>query len=298
MYSVNQPGESKNFDERSVDEINKRIFNLLDNVYSFYELYKDDRRHTTDDLQPKNVLDQWILSRLNELTKKVTENLDSYRLLEPVRSIREFIDDLSTWYLRRSRDRIKEGDVEAKQTLHLVLKNLAKLLAPFAPFAAEDLYQKLRSSNDPESVHLESWPKAGKADAEVLENMKRTREVVSQALEARSKAGIKIRQPLGKLEVRSLKLGEAYLKLIQDEINVKEVVVNENLETEVKLDTTITPELEEEGKMREVVRSIQDLRKEKNLKPSDKMPYEIPEEQKEIFAKFREEIKKATNIEF
>ncbi|MEX2010312.1 MAG: class I tRNA ligase family protein [Parcubacteria group bacterium] len=292
MYSVNQPGESKNFDERSVEDIQKRLFNLVDNVYSFYELYRDKSLETQSlKLKGNHILDKWILARLDELINLSTSRLDQYQLLEPVRAMRDFVDDFSTWYLRRSRDRIKDGDTEAKQTLYYVLKEFSKLLAPFAPFAAEDLYQKLRTSEDSESVHLCQWP--GSRDnphARLIENMNRTRSLVSEALEARFKAGIKIRQPLSSV---TLKLDGAYAELIKEEVNVKEV---KEKETEgVDLDTHITPELEEEGKLRDVIRSIQDMRKEKGLKPSDTMSY-TPENDKEFYKKHQKTIESLTNI--
>ena len=306
MYSVNQPGDSKNFDERSVDEIQKRVFNLLDNVYSFYQLYRDVSLETGEKPKNENVLDRWIVGRLGELTALMTERIDAYQLLEPVRAYREFVEDLSTWYVRRSRERLKEGDKEAKQTLYFVLKELSKLIAPFAPFYAEDLYQKLRLASDSLSVHLEAWPEErkslleklmpGKADS-LFDEMRKTREVVSLALEARSKANIKVRQPLAKLEIKNA-LPAEYLNIIKDELNVKEVVVNPQLESEVKLDATLTPELIEEGKVRDALRMVQEWRKEKNLKPGEGARYDVPEGEREFFSKHATEIKKATNVEF
>ena len=128
MYSVNQPGESKNYDEKSVEEINRRLFNILDNVYAFYELYAGGKRSDlknskrSDLEKPANILDQWILTRLNELIQLTTSKLDAYNLIDPVRAFRDFVDDLSTWYLRRSRERIKNGDQGAINTLLYVLK--------------------------------------------------------------------------------------------------------------------------------------------------------------------------------
>jgi isoleucyl-tRNA synthetase len=306
MYSVNQPGDSKNFDERSVDEIQKRVFNLLDNVYSFYELYRDRNLESSAKPKSENILDRWILERLNELTRLMTEKADDYKLLEPVRAYREFIDDFSTWYLRRSREKLKEGNKEAKQTLYFVLRELAILIAPFAPFYAEDLYQKLRKEKDAVSVHLESWPEEkkgileklmpGKSDS-LLEEMKKAREIVSLALEARSKGNIKVRQPLARLEIKAL-LSKEYLEIIKDELNVKEVSVNTSLDEEVRLDTSLTPELLEEGKIRDAIRAVQEWRKEKNLKPGEPARYEVPEGEKEFYAKHALEIKKATNVEF
>lgn len=297
MYSVNQPGESKNFDERSVDELQKRVFNLLDNVYSFYELYRD-KELEGHSVKSENRLDKWILSRLAQLIERMTKNLDNYKLLEPVRETREFIDDLSTWYLRRSRERIKDGDKEAKQTLYFVLKNISKLLAPLAPFVSEDLYQKLRNEKDPLSVHMENWPQAGDVDADLLTSMAKTRELASRALEQRSKVNIKVRQPLAKLEVRILEINVQDHIFLKEEINVGEIKENPNLETEVKLDTTITPELEEEGRVRDAIRAIQEWRKESNLKPGELTKYTINNEQEEFFRKHAEEIKKVTNVEF
>ncbi len=288
MYSVNQPGESKNYDIRTVDEVQKRIFNLIDNVLSFYELYRDTELEFGK-VRVQNILDKWIMTRLDELVGLMTEKLDNYKLLEPTRALREFIDDLSTWYLRRSRDRIKEGDKEAKATLYHVLKTLSKLLAPLAPFAAEDLYQKLRLETDPISVHLEAWPKSGDVDEDLIGRMLKTREVVSLLLEARSKAGIKLRQPIGWVKAP---LARVYIDLLKEELNTKEALDSETIE----IDTELSPELIEEGKVREIIRNIQEMRKDKNLKPSDMMQYDVPDADRELFEKYVEKIKSATNI--
>jgi isoleucyl-tRNA synthetase len=306
MYSINQPGESKNFDERTVDEIQKRVFNLLDNVYSFYELYRDKNLENNDKPKSDNVLDKWILRRLSELTVTMTEKIDAYKLLEPVRAYKEFVDDFSTWYLRRSRDRIKDGDKETKATLYHVLKELSKLIAPFAPFYAENLYQKLRIESDSLSVHLEAWPEENKSffkklmpgkSESLIEDMKKAREIVSLALEARSKTNIKVRQPLKKLEIKA-ELPKEYLEIIKDELNVKEVLINNAIQSEVLLDINLTPELIEEGKMRDSLRVVQEWRKEQGLKPGEKATYQIPAGEEELFRKFAEEIKKAANVDF
>ncbi len=302
MYSVNQPGEPKNFDEKSVDEINKRIFNLLDNVYAFYELYRDvEIEKVSNKKESKNILDKWILERLNVLVAGMTKNVDEYKLLEPVRELRDFIDDLSTWYLRRSRDRLKGGDTEAKQTLYYVLKTLSKLLAPFAPFAAEELYQKLRTEGDLESVHLEGWPEVKKkfslfgsnSQEKILDEMESVRKIVTLGLEARSRANIKIRQPLQQLKIKNIKLAKEYFELIKDEMNVKNVLADQNIDGEVMLDTKITPELEEEGAVREIIRGIQEMRKEKGLRPSDIMDYHAAEDA-ELLQKYQTLVEKTT----
>ena len=299
MYSVNQPGESKNFDEKTVLLLKQQVFGLLYNVLAFYELYKDPsptlplvrggRR-----VGSENVLDQWILARLNELINLTTKSLDNYKLLEPTRAIKDFINDLSTWYLRRSRERIKEGDKDTKQTLYFVLKTLAKVMAPFAPFVVEDIWLKLRNDKDEESVHLTEWPRAREIQSDILENMRIVREVASLGLEARQKAGIPVRQPLSQFKIKNSKLKIEYLELIKEELNVKEIVSGE----EFKLSLEITPELKREGNYRELMRAIQDLRKKTGLKPSDTVSLlvETNDTGKQLIQKFESDLKKVAQI--
>ncbi len=280
MYSVNQPGESKNFDEKTVDEIVKKIFNLVSNVHSFYDLYRDISLESNDMPTSENVLDIWILSRLNEMLSSGTKYLDEFKLFEPVRLLKEFVDDLSTWYVRRSRERLKEEDVDAKKTLYFVLKTLSKYMAPFAPFFAEHLFQKLRIQNDEESVHLEGWPEVVSGEElrvnseEITKEMKEVRKIVSLGLEQRQKVNIKVRQPLQKLTIKQ-DLKSEYLEIIKDELNVKEVFCDATLVEEVLLDTVLTLELKEEGVVRDVIREVQEQRKEKNLTPKDRIKVKV-----------------------
>ncbi|MES2416480.1 MAG: class I tRNA ligase family protein, partial [Patescibacteria group bacterium] len=231
--------------------------------------------------------------------------MDSYKVFESARGFRDFIDDLSTWYLRRSRERIKDGDENAKKTLYFVLKNLAQLIAPFAPFISEEVWQKLKIEKDAESVHLSEWPKAVKKFSlrnlfrkentnPVLENMQKTRDIVSSALKERQKAGIAVRQPLAKLTVKSAPLEASYLELIKDEVNVKEISFDEKLENDVVLDVEITAELKEEGNYRELVRAIQDMRKKAELTPSDVISLSIDTDEagKNLIKKFEVDFKK------
>ncbi|MFA6050533.1 MAG: class I tRNA ligase family protein [Candidatus Paceibacterota bacterium] len=286
MYSVNQPGESKNYDEKTVDEVNKKVFNLVGNVFSFYELYRDRTLEWNTVPESSHALDKWILLRLDNLVKEMTLSLDAYKLLEPVRALRAFIDDLSTWYLQLSRDRFRNDDAGGKQTLYYVLKTLSKLFAPFAPFFAEDLYQKLRGENDCESVHLEKWPEAhsatflekifgGNKDSKLLSDMEKTRQIVSLGLDARMKANIKVRQPLSLLTVKkSLEVEGELQNLVTDRVNVKAVAFKD-LEEDAVLDTEITNDLKEEGVIRELIRFVQDMRKKQGLTPSDRISLSI-----------------------
>lgn len=307
MYSVNQPGESKNFDEKTVSLLNQQVFGLLYNVLAFYELYRDaSLEPSAYGLKPNNILDKWILARLNELINECTEKVENYKLLEPVRAIKDFINDLSTWYLRRSRERIKDGDMEAKQTLYYVLKTLAKLLAPFAPFTAEDIWLRLKGDDDKESVHLESWPTLERTvlsrildkEERIIKNMGDTRVIITLGLEARQKAGIKVRQPLAKIEIKNYDLSDQYSALVRDELNVKEAVENKNIENEVLLDKDITLELKEEGDYRELARGLQDMRKKMGLTPSDvvSLTIETGEAGHDLIVKFAADMKKTVSV--
>jgi isoleucyl-tRNA synthetase len=299
MYSVNQPGESKNFDEKIISELHNKVFNLLYNVLAFYELYRDEQLESLEYKKSENVLDQWIISRLNELTEIATKQLDDYKLLEPVRAIREFIDDLSTWYLRRSRERIKDGDIEAKATLYFVFKTLSKLMAPFAPFTAEDIWQKLKNKNDNESVHLEEWPEllSDLGRSKIIKEMKELRDIVTLGLQARQKAGIPVRQPLSLLSVTDYGLKENYLEIIKDELNIKDIKLLEGSELKVILETHITEDLKKEGQYRELLRAIQDIRKKNGLNPSDVINLIIDTnvDGQELIYKFKKEIMKAVS---
>ena len=297
MYGVNQPGESKSFDEKTVAELHNKVFNLLHNVLVFNELYREKDLEKEEYLGSSNILDQWIVARLNELVSDTTNYLDKYKLLEPVRDIRDFIDDLSTWYVRRSRERLKNGDKEAKKTLYFVLKTLSKLMAPFTPFVSEDIWQKLKTENDVESIHLESWPESKTANLDLLKEMKEAREIVTLGLQARQKAGIPVRQPLNKITITDNKLGDEYIEILKDELNIKNIEFIDGSEQKIELDTYITEDLKKEGNYRELVRAIQDMRKKNGLIPSDIVSIEmsVSVEGQELVNKFKAELMKAIN---
>ncbi|MFA6274386.1 MAG: class I tRNA ligase family protein, partial [Candidatus Paceibacterota bacterium] len=265
-------GEDINFSEKAVQEISNKIINRLGNVLAFYELYRDkelEKENLT--LRPllikervgerSNVLDLWITSRLDELITETTDGMEKYDMALAIRPFELFIEDLSTWYLRRSRERIKEGDRNAKATLYYVLKTISKLIAPFIPFTAEEIWQKLKNENDEESVHLAEWPHFAKASRgkpnfikklfgksnKVIEEMQKAREIVSLGLQLRQKAGIPVRQPLSELRITNYKLREEYFEIVKEEMNVKEIKLTEGKELKVEIDTNITPELKEEG---------------------------------------------------
>ena len=224
---------------------------------------------------PSNPLDIWILSRLYQLRNDITVNMERYNLPDALSGVLPFIDDLSNWFVRRSRRRFsKNDDQQDKQnafaTLHYVLIYLAKLLAPFVPFLAEELYQQMTGSST--SVHLLDWPEPGSIDTEILDTMARTRQIITDALALRMQKSdtedqIKIRQPLSSLTYPGEKLDDFYEQIIMDEVNVKSVKNGD----ELSLDKTLTPELKEEGFARELTRAIQSARKHASLAPGDQI---------------------------
>ena len=282
FYTINQPGEAKRFDEEGLKESTKTFITLL-NVVNFYKMFSSEEVGDLEKKDLTNVLDRWINSKLNSLIKEVTEKLDKYDIFTAGRKIEEFITDLSVWYVRRSRERFKNGDEKAVRVLRYVLLNLIRLMAPFTPFVAEHIYKEISSlakvSEDRESVHLCDWSKVNKRliDKDLEEKMEKVREICSLALQKRAEAGIKVRQPLQQLTINNKQLTKELLDLIKDEVNVKEVKLSARGGSAlggkegVVLDTRITKELEEEGLIREFIRQIQALRKEKGLTPKDKI---------------------------
>ncbi len=315
-YLLSSPavrGEDLNFSEKNVAETYRKNVARLENVLAFYEMYPVTK--TSSGEKEKNVLDSWIFARLNQLISEVTFGLDIYELDKASRPIADFIDDLSTWWLRRSRERLKGksgDDVDmhaARATLQQVLLELSKVIAPFMPFVAETVYKK--AGGEMESVHLESWPKAEentKDDEKILEEMVEVRNVVALGLEARAKAGIKVRQPLQEITVENHLVhfhdNDQLIDLIKEEVNIKEVFFVSPLRSFVELDTEITPELKEEGTVRELIRNLQEFRKESGMHPDEKdktLVVEADEAGKKFVEKYREEIQRAAlfaKIEF
>ncbi|MDP3882750.1 MAG: isoleucine--tRNA ligase [Candidatus Staskawiczbacteria bacterium] len=277
FYMLNSPvvqADNFSFSEKGVDEIVKKNISRLYNVFSFYKLYDNN---TLSLATSKNKLDKWIISRLNNLIKDITDGYENYRLDLATRPLTDFIDDLSVWYLRRSRERFKEENNDKKDalgTLRYVLLNTAFLMAPTMPFFAEYLFEGVREKSNEESVHLMGWPKYNKKliDKQLEEDMAEVRNIVNLALAERVANNLKVRQPLTSLKVKSKKLkvlSEELMDLVKDEVNVKEILFIDKIEKEVELDTNLTEELKEEGILREIIRFVQGARKDADLKPFD-----------------------------
>jgi isoleucyl-tRNA synthetase len=285
------------FSEKMLNEINNKFFNKISNTISFLEMYgaKNLDIDLDNGFSNKNELDAWIEIKLNTLVKNITENLDSYQIDRAAKPILDFVEELSTWYLRRCRDRFKdsEGELVTKNLL-IVLITLSKVIAPFTPFIAEEIYLFAKDFANvidaKESVHLESWPEVKDIrDISVLVKMEQTRSIVMQGLALRNKTGIKVRQPLEAISVSKEMIENIYLDIIKDELNVKNVTEGE----EIVLDTNITEELRIEGLVRDMIREIQSKRKDLDLVPSDKISLTL--KTKEKISSYLDMIKSAVN---
>ena len=290
------------FSEKSVDEIYKKVLLILSNIYQFYRTYKTiDTIPAEKDIlevaRGTGALDQWLLSKMNLLIKETTDNLDKYNTIKSLKLIYDFINEFSTWYVRLSRERFKKGSQEEKdatsQVFGYCLMQLIKIMAPFVPFVADYIYQGIGGKK--ESVHLEDWPAQDNlmVDYDVLKKMEATQKAVEIGLALRATANMKIRQPLNKIVLKDKEMVELlYSDLVKQELNVKNV----ELGTEDALDLVISDELKLEGLVRELTRSINQLRKDSELTISDtnvKLEYETTSELlKEAIDKNKEEIKK------
>ena len=267
FFTVNQPGDVKLFSEKELGEALKKFILTYWHSYSFFETYAQKKQT----LHSKHILDRWIISRLNEVIQDATQKLDKYNVTTAARTIEDFvINDLSLWYIRRSRRRFQKPQTkkelkEASATLNHVLLTLTKLTAPFIPFLSEEIYKKL---SEKQSCHLDNWPKANRKliNQSLNQQMVKARKIVTLALAARAKAGIKVRQPLRELTIKG-KINKELLELIKEEINVKKITFGKSL----KLDIKITQELKEEGMIREIIRQIQEMRKKAGYKPQHRI---------------------------
>ena len=278
LYLLSTPAvhaDDFSFSETGLREFYRKIILRLENVLAFYNLYVDGSKINLENFAPKHILDRWIVARLAEINVNVTTSLDNYEVDRAVWYVESFIDDLSTWYIRRSRDRFKSDQlVEQNEVLNstgYILIQLVKILAPLAPFIAEHIYQSLDFPLKQESVHLESWPKIDQVDKILIVKMSLIRNIVEEALALRAKEGVKVRQPLLCLKIKNQELaGEIeLLNLVQEELNVKSIEIDSTITENVWLDFNIPTELKREGQGRELIRQVQDLRKEHKLKPDD-----------------------------
>ncbi|MEI6040379.1 MAG: class I tRNA ligase family protein, partial [Candidatus Berkelbacteria bacterium] len=308
LYILSSPvlqAENLNFSEKDLASLSSGMFRMLRNTYSFFLMYANLEGFQPS-VNPKtenrnsNVLDQWILSELEILNQNVDEYMEKYELMKASRLFGDFIDNLSNWYLRRSRSRFKSDDeadkMAAFETLYAVLVRLAKTMAPFTPFVAEEIFKNLTGE---QSVHLQDFPKADQdmINKKLNEDMKIVRDLVEKGLAARAEAKIRTRQPLACATIK-IEISSDLAEIMKDELNVKEVRVDKNLSEQIVLDTVLTPELEAEGEYRDLVRQVQDLRKKAGLSPADKIELFVNNnfEKQNIIEKFKADLIKETNL--
>ncbi|MGI6335270.1 MAG: class I tRNA ligase family protein [Minisyncoccales bacterium] len=264
-------GEDYRFSKDKVKEYWRKVISGIDNCFIFYETYK--KESFSDGTG--SLLDKWIISKTEKLNRDVIKWMDRYELTKASRLFNDYIDDLSNWYIRRSRRRFQKPESEkekeeATYTLHYAISKLIKLMAPFTPFITEEIFLKM---NGGDSVHLCDYPEPNLdlIDDQLEQEMENVRSIVNLGLAERSKQGIKVRQPLLSLSVKELKIDKELIDLIKEEVNVKEVKEDKKISEDIKLDTTITPELKEEGNIREIIRQIQQMRKDNGFIPEDRI---------------------------
>lgn len=294
-------GEDFTMQDKEVADVSRKL-TMIWNMYDFFTLYADIDQWEWDesiaDPSPSlnNPLDRWIISRVHQLNESVDEHMQRYDIPNALKPVLPFIDDASNWYVRRSRKRYWKSDrdtdkQDAYRTLHYVLVQLSMILAPFVPFLAEELYRNLTGG---ESVHLLDWPEVGHIDELVIKNMSFTRLVISEGLAQRAEAGYKVRQPLASVDVydKDHLLTEEFQEIIREELNVKSVEFRDSLQIETDtgilerwrkrenseegwpiaaLDLSLTPELRQEGLVREIIRNIQQARKLAGLEVDDRI---------------------------
>jgi isoleucyl-tRNA synthetase len=322
MYTSSPPGNVRRFSKELVEEVVRKFLLTLWNTYSFFVTYAN-----IDKFDPRNVvytgqrpeLDRWILSELNRLIDEVTRALDEYDPTGAGRKIEEFVDSLSNWYVRRSRRRFWKSENDADKesaytTLYHCLITLAKLLAPLTPFIAEELYQNLVRPFDkdaPESVHLTDYPKAdlNLVDERLSNDIRLAMKVTSLGRAERAKAGIKVRQPLEKVEVTPRDEAERaslerVASQVTDELNVKNIIIAPASivsdtavpNPKVVITTDISQELADEGLARELVHRLQTMRKQAGFDIADYIEtyYEGGPSVQRVMEKFAHYVKQET----
>lgn len=308
MSSAVMKAENLNFSEKEVADIRRKVFVIWWNVLSFYKMFGNQNHDVRQTPRVTHVMDKWLLSRLSMLTKKVTQHMNSYDVMKSARTLMEFINELSTWYLRQSRERIKAGR-DAKQASHVLgfaLYRLTQLFAPFAPFFTELLHHNLVDEDS--SIHLTDWPRAETEfiSQQLEKNMTALRQLVQIAHAKRKEQQPSLRQPLASLTVNNLNFlskEPALVQLLAKELNVEQVKFSDKLTAnEIEFNFTLTPKLLAKGEARQLVRKIQTLRKNVGLAIDKIVQVSVPAAMMDwptsLQQELREQVEQKTNTKF
>jgi isoleucyl-tRNA synthetase len=289
--------ENLNFSEDGVKEIYQRVISLLWNTFSFYKLYGSTAKVSPTVPKSTHVLDIWIISRTNRLIKEITESMDGYDMVTSCRLVVNFIDDLSTWYLRRSRERFKVDPV-SMAVFGWVVSSLVKVMAPLTPFISELVWQNMSAG---ESVHLQVWPTT---DTSVIndsleQDMNRARQLVAMGHAVRKADSKPVKEQLRRLTLTTddsyewMKKKQNVLQVVLDELNVLELEVNGTVLT-TDSSAMSDEELANRNRTRALIRQIQGLRKDKKLGIKDMVVLVLPKEYKSLPKAYLDEISKTT----
>lgn len=311
MFTRQNPSENMLFGYKVADEVRRRFHLKLWNIYNFFVTYANlsgykplSTKNVKVRAKKVSVLDKWILLRLSETVDKVTQSLEQIDAFSASTYCEEFLDDLSNWYVRRSRERVSPNvDINSKKaffdTCYFVLVTFAKLLAPFTPFLSEKIFKNLTKEL---SVHLSDWPKVEKlkaTDKDLLKEMSMIRSFVEKVHSIRKEKAIPVRQPLKSATVSypEVKIRSEIIDLAKSELNVKAVILKKSTTEKYELDTEITPELLEEANTRKLIRDVQEQRKIMKVDLADQIeiisPW-VPKNQK--FLKILKEQTKAREV--
>ena len=294
LVSVNQPGLTKRFSEKDLLTCVRKNLLVLWNITNYFLTYSRLDAWQYKNSNPSHFLDLWLSARLEKLKSDYIEKLDNFDITTASNLIENFLDEFSTWYLKLSRKRRTQDFYDS---FYQALKNTIALIAPFMPFVAEFLFQNLKDAKDAESIHLAILGEPKNFDPSIIQRNDWLKKVISQASSIRQENGIRLRQPLSKLELRTKKLAlsQEELEILKNETNVLEVAQSQDKGAWVSLDTKITPELKNLGFLRDIKRQIQNLRKNAGCQLSDVVDIAI--EAKDFpLEKFKSAIEKETQV--
>ena len=292
FYSYNPAGEPKKFSEKDLQSSLRRFVLTYWNVFNFWKTYKPEKlerrmskRFLVFRSKPKNLLDTWIISRLEETKLQVKKLIDQFLVYESAAKLDKFLDDFSRWYLRRSRERLQGGKTSDWKTFSYLLAEFSKMVAPFVPFISEKVWQGLSISGEKESIHLTDYPKANKSliKKSLLGDMDLIRSIAGRVSALRKEKNIRLRQPLSVLVYEGKKrISRQLLEVLAEETNVKKIerrkikpaekrkwLYSEEAGMKIALNPEIDLALKVDGLARELIRQIQTLRKDLGLLPKE-----------------------------